>query len=224
MTRPRLFPSLAFIVAAALLLSGCDTLPKPDGARTGPFHIPPNVKAVPRLPDTVRRIALLPCASEDLGLTEDTLRDLDRILATALIRSARAEVAPVGRDAFARIVGRPALLSTATFPSDFLTRVADRTGADAILLVDVTACSPYPPLVLGLRARLVKISGREQLWNFDNIVSAADPAVVNSARAHVLQRTPVTKPPGDLSYTVLQNPLVFADYVADATWSTLPPR
>jgi hypothetical protein len=210
---------------AALLLTGCTTLPKaPDGARTGPFYIPANVHAVSRMPETVRRIVLLPAAAADPHLTEDTLRNLDRILATALTRSARAEVTTIDRDAFARIVGRPSILSTATLPADFISRVVSASGADALLFVDVTAYSPYPPLVLGLRARLIEIKTGASLWNFDNIVSTARPEVVNSARAHGLRRTPVTMTPGDLSYTVLQNPLSFADYVADATWSTLPPR
>ena len=221
MTPPLL--RLAVAIGSILLLAGCGTTPARDGARTGPFYKPANVRAVERLPAGLRRIVLLPCAAVP-ALTEPTLRDLDRTLATTLTAAARAEVVPLADEQAVRLAGRPRILSTATLPAGFLGRIARETGADAILLVDVTAYSPYPPLVLGLRARLVLPGTGEDLWNFDNIVSTTDPAVVNSARARALRRTPASGSPGDLSHTVLQNPLDFAGYVAEATWQTLPPR
>ena len=172
MTPPRLLVSFstAFL---ALLLAGCETLPlsKPDGARTGPFYTPSNVRAAARLPESVRRIVLLPCGAADLRITEDTLRDLDRSLAAALTRSARAEISTLDRATLGRIAGRPNLLSTSVLPADFLARVSAATGADAVLFVDVTAYSPYPPLVLGLRGRLIETKEAVSLWNFDNILS-----------------------------------------------------
>lgn len=221
---PRL---LRLLLAPALLaLAACGSLPRQDSARTGPFYTPANVRAEDRLPENIRRVALLPCASADSRLTDASLRELDPILAATLTRAARAEIAPVSRESLARLGGRPGLLSTAVLPRDLLARVAAETGADAVVFVDVTAYSPYPPLVLGLRARLVEIDGDtpEALWHFDNVFTAADPAVVNSARAHVLRRAAASTSPGDLSHTVLQNPLAFADYAAAAAWSTLPPR
>lgn len=224
MTRPAL-PALA-AAFLALLLAGCETLPntKPDGARTGPFYTPTNVRAAERLPESVRRIVLLPCAAAQPRLTEKTLLDIDRALATGLTRSARAEISTLDRETLTRLSGRPQLLSTDLLAPDFLTRVAAHTGADAVVFVDVTAYSPYPPLVLGLRARLVEIKETEALWNFDDIVSAADPSVANSARARALQATANRATPGDRSHAVLQNPAAFADYVADTLWATLPPR
>ncbi len=225
MTPPRLLVSFstAFL---ALLLAGCETLPlsKPDGARTGPFYTPSNVRAAARLPESVRRIVLLPCGAADLRITEDTLRDLDRSLAAALTRSARAEISTLDRATLGRIAGRPNLLSTSVLPADFLARVSAATGADAVLFVDVTAYSPYPPLVLGLRGRLIETKEAVSLWNFDNILSTTDPAIVNSARARALKSTAGGSTPGDRSHAVLQNPLAFADYVADTAWATLPPR
>jgi hypothetical protein len=221
MFRPSRFLSAA---CAVLLFAGCGVVPKPDPARTGPFYTPANVRGVDRLPTSVTRIALLPCAPAAQGVSDDTLRDLDRVLAAALTRAARAEITPVDPVTFARLTGHPRMVSTAILPSDFLARIATQTGADALLLVDITTYSPYPPLSLGLRARLIDIKTGVSLWNFDNILSTATPAVVNSARAHHLGRTPATMTPGNLSYSVLQNPLMFADYVAHATWATLPPR
>jgi hypothetical protein len=212
------------LVLGALALAGCSAIPKMDGARFGPFYTPANVHGVSALPESVRRIALLPCAGADSQLTETTLLDLDRILATTLTGSARAEITSISVDQLARFGARTRTLSTSTLPVDFLKRVAAETGADAVILTDVTAYSAYPPLSLGLRSRLVDIKTGAALWNFDNIFSANVTAVANSARAHLRNRASATLNPSDLSYIVLQNPLAFADYAAGATWSTLPPR
>ena len=42
--------------------------------------------------------------------------------------------------------------------------------------------------------------------------------------ARALKSTAGGSTPGDRSHAVLQNPLAFADYVADTAWATLPPR
>jgi hypothetical protein len=220
---PRPLLSLPLLLGA-LALAGCSSLPKIDGARFGPFYTPPNVHGVAQLPETVRRIALIPCAGSDPQLTETTLRELDGILATTLTGAARAEITPLSSAQLAHFGARSRLVSTSVMPVDFLKRIAAETGADAVIFTDVTAYSPYPPLVLGLRSRLVDIKSGAMLWNFDNIFSANVPSVANSARAHVRNRPSATLNPADLSYTILQNPLSFADYVAGATWATLPPR
>lgn len=207
-----------------LALTACSALPKRDPAVTGPFYVPDNVRKVERLPETVRRVALLPAGTDDAKLNDETLAAFDRVFAATLTRSARFEVVPLSRDAFARITRRRSLVSTAMLPADFVARVVHDTGADAIVFVDVTACSPYTPLALGLRIRLVDAKTGSALWNFDNLFSAAEPAVANSARAHALARTGATGTPVDLSHSVLQNPLIFADYASAAAWSTLPPR
>lgn len=218
-------PRLLALLAPLLLLAGCVTTPpRPDGARTGPFHTPANVRAADYFPEEIRRVALLPCASGGPRLAETTLADLDRVLATNLVASARAEVVPVSRQRLRTLAGRPAVDSTAVLPADLVARVLAETGADALVFVDVTAHSAYPPLVLGLRARLVRPGDDQTVWNFDNLFSAARPEVANSARAHALGRETATRSPADLSHAALQNPLMFADYAADAMWSTLPPR
>lgn len=217
-------PSALSLLGLSLLLGGCSVIPRPDGAVHGPFYVPANVHGVERMPDTVRRVALLPCAGADPVLTESTLRDLDRALAASLVASARAEVAAVSREDLPRLGARRGVLSTGALPPDLLARVASETGADAVLFVDVTAYSPYPPLVLGLRSRLVELSSGKSLWNFDNLFSANIPAVANSARAHIRGRSSATLNPADFSYTALQNPLAFADYATAALWATLPPR
>jgi hypothetical protein len=60
------------------------------------------------------------------------------------------------------------------------------------------------------------------VWTFDNVFSADDPAVANSARHHFLgaDRGGV---PADLTPGVLQSPARFAEYAADTMFASLPP-
>ena len=217
-----LFP--VFAALALLALAGCNSIPRLDGARFGPYYVPLNVHGSARLPADLRRIVILPSAADGPAISESTLDSLDGVLRTTLTQAARAEISPLDRDVLAQLSQRRQLVSTSVLPRDLTARLAEKTGADAVLFVDITAYSPYPPLALGLRAKLIDLKTGEIIWAFDNLFSAADERVVNSARKHVLVPTGTTGTPSDLSYTVLQNPSRFADYAASATWATLPPR
>lgn len=212
------FASLLVVAA----LAGCQSMPLYDGARSGPFYRPPNVQGAPKLPETVRRIALLPSAAQ-FPVTEETLTRIDQSLALGLSHAARAEVTPVTRDQLAYLTGARQWLSTAVLPSNFLSKIDGATGADAVLLIDIIDYSPYPPLRIGIRAKLVQFSTGQVLWAFDNLFDASNPEVTNAARRYHSQGDPV-KNPADLSSTILQNPTRFAAYVGAATFATLPPR
>jgi hypothetical protein len=107
-------------------------------------------------------------------------------------------------------------------PRDFMTVLRREYAVDAVLFVDLTALSPYRPIIIGVRAKLATVEGVHLLWNFDTVFSSADPAVANSARRHFL-RADTTGVPADLSSSALQSPSRFGSYVAAATFATLPP-
>ncbi len=222
--------SLRLLLLAALALgqSGCAQLPiKRDGAKAGPFFTPANVtSSAPRLPASIRRVLLLPVSADGLAIHEDNLNRIDAAFLTELNQAARFEVVTITRDELARVTGTRQLNSTSPLPPGFIDRlfnIYNQYAADAVLFVDLTAYSPYPPLSLGVRARLAPIRESEILWAADVNFSAADPAVANSARRHALNLAK-SSGPADLSHTILQNPTRFAAYAAAATFDTLPPR
>lgn len=217
-----LTPLLA-LATACLVFAGCESVSHTDSARTGPFFTPANTRGVDRLPATIRRIALLPVAGLST-IPESSLARLDESFLAELNRTARAESLLVSRDLLARLAGSRQLFSTDVLPHDLFTKLAGATQADAVLFVDLTAYSPYPPLKLGIRAKLVDIRSGEMLWNFDNLFDTNEPSVVNAARKHYLDSNPSSGGKGDLSSTVLQNPTRFGTYVASATFVTLPRR
>jgi hypothetical protein len=204
------------------LLAGCRTPSEFDSARNGPFFTPTNFQAAARLPVEIRRVIVLPVA-DDGRLPEDTLDVLDTVLQTALGRAQRFELVPLSRPACARLAGARAIRSVDALPHDFLARLIADYAADAVLFVDVTSYSPYPPLALGLRAKLVRTDNSTILWAFDTIFSATDTSVVNAARRHWLDTAPAGTP-ADFSVTALQSPQRFAAYATSAAFATLPPR
>jgi hypothetical protein len=214
------------LVALALGLTACAHLPSRDGAKAGPFFTPANVKVSPDgLPANIRRVLLLPVSAEGLGLPDENLARIDAAFLTELNRAARFEVVTLSRDELVRLAGVRQLNSTAAMPPAFLDHVFNvynDYGADAVLFVDLTAYSAYPPLLIGVRAKLASVHESDIPWAADISFSAADPAVANAARRHALSIAP--QGPVDLSHTILQNPARFAGYVAEATFATLPTR
>lgn len=222
-----LVPKSSWLLASGLCLAlfatGCSELPKPDPLKSGPFFTPANVKGAPRLPAEVRRVVVLPCWGGP-AITEETLNQIDEALQAEAGRANRFEIVPISRDQLARLTGgKRAVASVEALPANFLQKLGADHSADAVLFTDVTTHSAYPPLSLGLRTKLARTGDAEILWAADNIFSAADKSVANSARRFA-QEIGSNRGPTTLNHTILQNPGRFAAYVASATFATLPPR
>ncbi len=216
---------LLAVTAAGLTLwmaPACMTPPLTDPARNGPFHVPLNHTGVAQLPFTLRRVVLLPAAGGAVAPAESTV-ELDPVLAAALQRQNRFEVVALTRDECRSHFHVPEFSSTAALPHDFVEILRRDYGADGVLFVDLTVFKPYRPLALGVRAKLAAFDGDVRLlWSFDNLFSAADPAVANAARNHYLNndRNGI---PADFTEAALQSPSRFGGYVAAEMFETLPP-
>jgi hypothetical protein len=222
MNRTLRFPRpLAAACGALALLSGCMTPSFDDPARLGPFFTPQNHVGDASL-GGLRRVVVLPVCGGALAPVE-TVAALDPVIVAALQQQHRFEVVPLTREQSRREFHFEEIPSVAALPHDFLATLQREFAADAVLFIDITVFRPYRPIGLGLRAKLATLSTAPRLvWTFDNVFSADDPAVANSARQHFLgaDRGGV---PADLSPGVLQSPARFAEYAADAMFATLPP-
>ncbi len=220
---PRTLPWRLLLPALFLaLLAGCDSLPSRDNARLGPFFHPTNVYAAPQLPANIRRVAIMPVGSS-AGLSETTLDQLDGSVVRSLNEVQRFESVPITRAECARITGKRFVLSTDQLPYDFIQSVTAKTAADAILFIDITHYSPYPPQTIDIRSKLVRLDDQSILWSIDQTFSATDPSVVNAVR----RQWYATQPPGipaDMSINALDSPSRFADYAFTASFATMPPR
>lgn len=210
--------SLAVLVLATL--AGCGTPSVTDPARAGPFYKPANYHGEPSL-GGVRRVVLLPVCGGSLA-PQETVTAFDPVFIAALQRQNRFEIVALSREECLRKFHANEFSSVAALPHDFLPALKRQFAVDAVLFVDITVFRAYRPLGLGLRGKLATIDGSRLVWTFDDVFSADNPAVANSARHHVLtgDRSDV---PADLSPAVLQSPARFADYAASAMFATLPP-
>ncbi|MCX6953343.1 MAG: hypothetical protein NTV51_14410 [Verrucomicrobia bacterium] len=216
----RTLARLAPAVFALALVSGCGTPSIQDPARAGPFYKPSNYHGESSL-GGVRRVVVLPVYGGTLA-PQETVAGFDPVFIAALQRQNRFEVVPLSREECQRRFRVAEFSSVAALPHDFLTALKRQTAADAVLFVDITVFRAYRPLALGLRGKLATIDGSRLVWTFDDVFSADNPAVANSARHHNLT-TDRGDVPADLSPAVLQSPARFADYVASAMFATLPP-
>jgi len=203
------------------VFTGCMVPPANDAARTGPFYKPSNFTGDAQLPANVRRVVLLPIAGGAVA-TSESVTALDAVFTTALQKQNRFEIVPLSRtDCLLRFQAEE-FPSVGVLPANFISRLKREYAADAVMFVDLTVYKPYRPLVLGVRAKLATLEDNVRLiWTFDNVYSASDAAVANSARAHFIDsdRGGI---PADLTPAVLQSPGQFAAYVASDMFSTLP--
>ena len=208
-----------------LALAGCAGLSAValDPARNGPLFTPENHAGVARLPADVRRVVLLPLAAAD-GVEAETADSLDAIFVAALERTNRFEVVALSRAECDRVLGARQFVSTGALPNNFMEQIRDHYAADGVMFVDVTVARTMRPLAVGVRAKLATTAKEVQLiWTFDNVFSAGEPAVLNSARRYFIANDD-SGLPMDRSEIVLQSPSRYAAYVAQATFATLPPR
>ncbi len=210
-------------LAATLWLAGCELTPDlNDPVRYGPFYTPTNFAAEKRLPADVRRVLVLPVAVGAVA-PEETAARLDGVITTALQEQQRFEVVSLPRAECQRLFGAPEFGSAVALPHGMIEQLASRYAVDAVLFIDVTAYQPYRPQTIGLRGKLATVREVRLLWTFDEIISASDPAVANSAR-----RLPVESAQGrgpvDLSPGTLLSPTRYAAFAAREMFRTLPPR
>lgn len=216
----RIFCGAALAIIS--VLAGCMNPPAHDSARVGPFFRPTNQVGEPQLPANLHRVVVLPAAVGSVAPPESGA-ELDPIFITALQQTNRFEIVAINRDECARKFHVGEFSSTAALPHDFLAVLKREYAADAVLFIDVTVYKPYRPLAIGVRAKLATLEDAVRLlWTFDNVFSAADPAVANAAR-HFFLKSDRADVPADFTQGVLQSPSRFARYVAAEMFATLPP-
>lgn len=206
-------------LAALTLVTGCMHPGHMDRARTGPLYVPANHLAEPSL-GGIRRVVVLPVWTGAVA-PEETGFEMDAIVVAALQHHQRFEVVALSRDVAWQRFRAQAFSSAGALPHNFMATLAREYAADAVLFVDLTVYRPYQPLGLGLRAKLATMDGSRLVWTFDDLFSADDSRVAQSARNHFLDLD--RSVPADMTHGVLQSPSRFATYATTAMFSTLPP-
>jgi len=205
-----------------VLLVGCSASKRADLVdRMYKPYTPSNIYTESYLPDTLSRVAVLPISSQDVeGLNMQNMED---IFYGELGKSSRLEVVEVSRENLYYEFGVFEVRSTDPLPCNFLKKIQNQTGAEAIMFIDFTFYHPYRPVALGVRAKLLDIASGRVLWAFDEIFDSGDRQVANGARIYQDSNIRLGYPL-DTGASVLKSPLVFSKYVAYEAFRTLPRR
>jgi hypothetical protein len=210
-------------LAVVLLLGACAHQPRHHQSLdvdAEPYQ-PANAEGIELLPQSVRRVVLLPIWSDEGEA--DYLDHLDRTLLRELSATLRFEVVTVDRDSLYARFHKRQLSPVEPLPPELFDALIERYDADAVIFPELTAFEPYKPLSLGLRLRLVDLQNGATLWAFDHYFNAGDPRVAAGAKQFysLRQHQPF---PLDGAYGTLQSPRRFAAYCAAMAFLTLPPR
>ena len=223
--RPDRIPArVAGVLFGGFLLLGlgaCRTIDQDWDQPVGEAFVPVNFYQKGPLPDSVRRVAVLPLYSEEwdhLDLTE-----MQQTFAAELQKRDRFEVVLVSPVQVRQIFGRDQVSSVQSIPADRYNSLIEGFGVDAVLFSDLTSYHPYRPIVMGVRCKLVTSGTADVLWAFDTVFDSGNPSVSTAARRFHLDES---APPYPLqnSSSILQSPLRYSKYVADAVFATLPER
>lgn len=211
---------LVALVAAGLSMAfgGCAAV---HHALTPPPR-PQNYTAPPVEGKTLRRVALLPLWSEKLP--GDYLRELDAAFSAELTKMALFEVVPVSRGQMEGAFGERQLASIDALPAGALSSLRTRFAVDGVIFTDLTHFSPYRPVSMAVRAKLVDASNGEIRWAFDHVYDSGNAAVAESAKRFQLRYTNEHQPLRSDGGTILLSPSRFAKYVASQTYASLRPE
>jgi hypothetical protein len=232
----RLRVSTMLVLLAALAgvgagLCGCASQSYKDARASlglpAPYR-PDNVYAAQRtLPVKLRRVALLPLASDDrrTDLVEGRAL-LGTVLADQLIKTKRFEVVQVSPDGLQARTGRRTWSAEDVLPQDFFASLRELYDCDAVMFCQLTECRAYPPLAVGWRLKLVDARTLEILWAGDEYFDASRPEVVAAAKHYEGQAGWAGWFSGNSSddWTVLHSPQKFGEYAAVELLGTLPGR
>lgn len=200
----------------ALFAGGCATLKQASVPVATPVE---NHFAHPVPGEQLRRVALLPMYSG--AYPDQNLRALDTAFLSELSKRGLFEVVPVSRGQMEALFGERQFSSTESLPASALARLRDECGVDGVLFTDLTHFSPYRPVSMGVRTKLVAASTGQIRWAFDYVFDAGNAAVAEAAKRFQVTNSNEHQPLTTDGGSILLSPTRFAKYVANETYASL---
>jgi len=209
------------LVLIALSGSSCRKLEHEKIVADAVPYQPKNLYPIERLPAYFNRVVVLPNfhtdpSSQVLSFSNDIfLKELSKVgIFETVYLSEKSCLEHFGQKRFS---------SAESLPENFLNILTEKYGANGALFIDLHTYSPYRPLSLGVRAKLVDLKSGEFMWAIDETIDAGSASVMVTANNY--QRTDhVQAISGKTSSSVLQSPRFFCKFVAHVIFSTLPSR
>jgi hypothetical protein len=92
---------------------------------------------------------------------------------------------------------------------------------EGVLFTDLTSFSPYRPLSMGIRAKLVDVATGKIRWAFDYVYDTGHGSVATAAKKFQMQYSNEHQALTSDGGSILLSPSRFAKYVASETYASL---
>jgi hypothetical protein len=209
--------SYSLLLCGAALSGGCHTH---KVAYVRPEIDAPQSWLAPSEPGRIiRRVAILPAYHP--RLQGEVLRDIDVALNEELSKKAVFEVVSITRSDMELLTDRREISSVERVPGDLFRKLRDHYGVDGVMFNDLTHYSPYRPVSLGVRSKLVDIESGRIHWASDIMLDSGNANVAASARAYQKVLCGDNSPVRSDGGIVLMSPRLFSQFAAFSNYASL---
>jgi hypothetical protein len=186
---------------------------------------PENVFAsLPVLPSELRRIAVLPLASENPNADlPEGCEALQPVLFDELVRTEKFEVVSIQPENLRASSGRAAWTGTEPLPPGLFDSLRREYGCNAVLFCELTVYHAYAPLAVGWRLKLADARTHKILWAADEVFDASQPDVSRKAWQFLLNREKAAVKE-EARWRSQNSPRQFGRYAAAEILNHLPVR
>ena len=220
--------ALGLLLTLAGLASGCRNAPLVADIPIGPSYVPSNFhQLAPSFGSRVKKVLVLPLKP---GNAQDNMREgvsvLESVMIAEVMKTGRFEVIVGDRERLNQMLRMQAFSAEDRLPQDFLQKVRDEFGCDAVMFSVLTHYRPYPPLAVGWKLRLVDAVDGQTWWTVDEVFDATDDRVAVGARKFQEKNMKYNGaiPVLQDTFTVLLVPRQFGMYTVRAVVETMPVR
>ena len=208
---------LLLVGALCLVTTGCQSRrsltvqQRPDSPQN--WFLPTNPGRV------MRRVAMLPVYHA--RIPGETLKDIDTALVAELSKKAVFEVVPLSRTEMEGLIGVREISSVERIPGDLFRKLQEQFGVEGVMLTDLTHYSPYRPVSVGVRSKLVDIESGRIHWASDVLLDSSNAGVAAAAREYQKVLCKDNFPIQGDGGTVLMSPRLFVKFAAFSNYVSL---
>jgi hypothetical protein len=167
----------------------------------------------------IRRVAVLPIYFDEQQQVSPS--DLDLVFHAELTKTSAFEIIPISRQELSTHFGIRQLSSVQVIPRDLLTRLMADYAVEGVLFTDLTHYSPYRPVSIGVRCKLVDARSGVERWVFDHLFDSGNPDIAVAAKNFAIAQDNEQLPIATDGSDILQSPMQFGKYVAHETYRSL---
>ena len=209
--------SSILLLAGVLLTTGCESRKsvtvrqKLDAPQN--WFLPSNPGRV------MRRVAMLP--AYHARIPGEVLKDVDIALMAELSKKAVFEVVQISRVEMEQLIGVREVSSVEVLPGDLFRKLREQYGVEGVMFTDLTNYSPYRPVSVGVRSKLVDIESGRIHWASDVLLDSSNANVASAAREYQKLYCRDNFPIQGDGGTVLMSPRLFVKFAAFSNYASL---